>query len=100
MSNTNLKLSSLASRIRRDALRLVQKHEKYCLCDLAAALGVPQPSMTKHMQTLKTAGYVRARKEGQRINFSICENLEAKELSLLEIVLTMPEEEEPQATNK
>lgn len=39
--------------------------------DLAAALGVPQPGVSRHLRILLEAGFVRVRPDGQRRLYSL-----------------------------
>lgn len=56
---------ALADPVRRDILALLREGE--CPAGaLVEALGLPQPSVSKHLKTLRIAGLVRARIDGPR----------------------------------
>ena len=38
-----------------------------CVCDLAKALGISQPTLSHHLKILRETGLVRGEKEGQAI---------------------------------
>jgi len=42
-----------------------------CVCKIVEALGMGQPAVSHHMASLRHAGLVRHRKEGQWIHYSL-----------------------------
>ena len=42
-----------------------------CVCELQAALGVAQPTVSNHLKVLEDAGLVESAKEGQWVNYSL-----------------------------
>ncbi len=42
-----------------------------CVCELQAALGVAQPTVSKHLKILEEAGFVSRRKEGLWVNYTV-----------------------------
>ena len=42
-----------------------------CVCDLTGALGVPQPTASRHLAHLRRAGWVRVRKDGLWCHYSL-----------------------------
>src|SRR5271166_801486 len=61
---------ALADPVRRDILSLLRRGEQPAGA-LVAALGLPQPSVSKHLKTLRDAGLVRARVDGPRRLYSL-----------------------------
>ena len=61
---------ALADPVRRDILGLLRQGEQAAGA-LVGALGLPQPSVSKHLKTLREAGLVRARVEGPRRLYTI-----------------------------
>ncbi|MDB5409569.1 MAG: ArsR family transcriptional regulator [Rhodospirillales bacterium] len=57
--------AALADPVRREILALL-RHGEQPAGTLVAALGLPQPSVSKHLKTLREAGLVRARIDGPR----------------------------------
>ncbi|MEB3221289.1 MAG: metalloregulator ArsR/SmtB family transcription factor [Candidatus Sericytochromatia bacterium] len=49
---------------RLKVLYLVRDRE-VCVCDLVAALGIPQGTLSHHLAVLQRAGLVRARRQGR-----------------------------------
>jgi ArsR family transcriptional regulator len=42
-----------------------------CVCDLTAVLGVPQPTVSRHLAALRHAGLVNDMRKGTRIVYSL-----------------------------
>ncbi len=51
-------------------LKLLQ-HREMCVCEIRAALGIAQPTVSKHLKILEDAGLVARRKEGLWVNYSL-----------------------------
>lgn len=45
--------------------------KELCVCQLTGITGVSQPNMSKHLGRLKDAGYVKDRRDGQYIFYSL-----------------------------
>jgi ArsR family transcriptional regulator, arsenate/arsenite/antimonite-responsive transcriptional repressor len=55
-----------ANRVR--LLKLLQKR-RMCVCEIRAALGIAQPTVSKHLKILEDAGLVSREKEGLWVNY-------------------------------
>ena len=53
-------------------LKMLQQ-KKMCVCELAAVLGITQPSVSRHLSMMKNAGLVQDERDGQWINYALCE---------------------------
>lgn len=53
-------------------LKMLQQ-KKMCVCELSAALGITQPSVSRHLAMMKEAGLVRDEREGHWINYQLSE---------------------------
>ena len=51
-------------------LKMLQE-KKLCVCEIKAALGVAQPTASKHLKVLEKAGLVRSEKDGLWVNYSL-----------------------------
>jgi ArsR family transcriptional regulator len=51
-------------------LKLLQQREM-CVCEIQAALGIAQPTVSKHLKSLENAGLVGRKKEGLWVNYSL-----------------------------
>lgn len=54
-----------------------------CVCEIQAALGEPQPSISRHLALLRHVGLVRARRDGNRL---VCGIAHPRVAALLEDV--------------
>ncbi len=45
------------------------QHKTMCVCELKTALGVAQPTASKHLKVLEEAGLVEYRKEDKWVNY-------------------------------
>lgn len=64
-------LKAVADKNRLRILKMLQ-HKKMCVCELAAVLGITQPSVSKHLSIMRDAGLVTDERNGQWIDYSIC----------------------------
>ncbi len=62
---------SLADETRLRILALLLAEEKLCVCDLMAALELPQSTVSRHLAQLKNAGWVDDRREGVWVYYSL-----------------------------
>ncbi len=63
-------LKVLADKNRLRILKLLEKR-KFCVCELAAILGITQPSTSRHLKKLKAAGLISDEQEGFWTNYFI-----------------------------
>ena len=59
----------------RNRLRIFKmlQHKKMCVCELAAALEITQPSVSRHLSLMKDAGLVVDSRNGPWIDYELCE---------------------------
>jgi ArsR family transcriptional regulator len=65
-------LKAVADKNRLRILKMLQQ-KKMCVCELSAVLGITQPSVSKHLSMMKDAGLVRDERNGQWIDYSLCQ---------------------------
>jgi ArsR family transcriptional regulator len=53
-------------------LKMLQQ-KKMCVCELAAVLGITQPSVSRHLSMMRDAGLVRDERNCQWIDYELCE---------------------------
>lgn len=63
-------MKALSDPNRVKLLKLLQRGE-ICVCQLQAALGIGQPTVSKHLKILEDAGLVFRRKEGLWAHYSL-----------------------------
>jgi ArsR family transcriptional regulator len=63
-------LDVLADESRRRILVLLERQE-LCVCELVNALGLPQPTVSRHLMVMRDAGMVEQRKDGRFVFYRI-----------------------------
>lgn len=61
-------LKALADKNRLRILKLLEK-KKMCVCELAFILGITQPSVSKHLKKLTSAGLIEKEQDGFWTNY-------------------------------
>jgi ArsR family transcriptional regulator len=61
---------ALSDETRLRIIKLLEKGE-LCVCDITAALDMVQPKVSFHLSTLKEAGFIKDRKQGKWIHYSL-----------------------------
>ena len=62
---------ALSDATRLRLLALLDANGDACVCELVAALGVPQSTTSHHLLMLRSAGLVKSRKQGRWVLYSI-----------------------------
>ena len=63
-------MKALSDPNRVKLLKMLQKREM-CVCEIQAALGIAQPTVSKHLKALENAGLVGRKKDGLWVNYSL-----------------------------
>ena len=71
MRELMLVLKAVADKNRMRILKMLER-KSMCVCELAAVLGIKQPSVSKHLVILKNAGLIQDERNGQWIDYSLC----------------------------
>jgi len=65
-------LKAFADPVRLRLLNLLSgEREEVCVCDLNEALGIPQPTVSRHLAYLRKHGLVVGRKEGLWVHYRL-----------------------------
>jgi ArsR family transcriptional regulator len=67
----------LADPTRLRALLLLRREGELCVCELTHALGESQPKVSRHLATLRKAGVVLDRRQGQWVYYRLHPDLPA-----------------------
>ena len=62
---------ALGDELRLTALMLIREQQTLCVCELTAALDIPQPKASRHLATLRDAGLLVTERQGQWIHYSL-----------------------------
>ncbi len=90
------RLKGLSDPTRLRIIRLLD-HGELCVCDLMAALDIPQSKVSRHMSFLKNAGWVSSQRKGKWVYYSLASpNQRIQSLVLTVLRDNLPELEEAQ----
>ncbi len=64
-------LKAFADPVRIRLLNLLSEDEEVCVCHLHEALGLPQPTVSRHLAYLRKNGLVVGRKEGLWVHYRL-----------------------------
>jgi len=70
MENVLTIFKALAEETRLRIIKLLE-HGELCVCDIVAALDLIQPKVSFHLAVLKEAGFIKDRKQGKWVHYSI-----------------------------
>lgn len=63
-------MKALSDPSRVKIMKMIQSRESLCVCELTAALGLAQPTVSKHLKILEEAGLAEGTREGAWVNYS------------------------------
>jgi len=69
--NEFIKVMKALSDPNRVKLVKMLQQKTMCVCEMQAALGISQPTVSKHLKILEWAGLVQRKKEGLWVNYSL-----------------------------
>ncbi len=75
-------MKALSDPSRVKILKMLQ-HRSMCVCEIQAALGLAQPTISKHLKILDEAGLVGYEKDGLWVNYSLAEGISSPYASTL-----------------
>ncbi|MDX2289081.1 MAG: metalloregulator ArsR/SmtB family transcription factor [Hyphomicrobiaceae bacterium] len=67
--------STLADPIRLRCLALISAEGELCVCELVAALDMPQPKVSRHLAILRDAGLLKDRRAAQWVLYALAPEL-------------------------
>ena len=83
MKSTAKLFKSVADETRLRILMLLAEHDELCVCDLMAALELPQSTVSRHLAYLKNAGWLDDRRSGVWMRYSLSGNLSSIQADIL-----------------
>jgi ArsR family transcriptional regulator len=75
MENIAFIFQSLDDGTRLRIMALLLEEDELCVCDLVAVLQLPQSTVSRQLSLLKNAGWLKDRREGLWIHYSINRSL-------------------------
>jgi ArsR family transcriptional regulator len=70
-------LRAFADPVRLRLLNLLAEHREICVCHLRDALELPQPTVSRHLATLRQVGLVSGRKQGLWVHYRLARSKSA-----------------------
>jgi ArsR family transcriptional regulator len=67
-------MKALSDPSRVKIIKMLQ-HKAMCVCELQGALGISQPSVSKHLKVLEEAGMVDYHKDGLWVNYYLTDGI-------------------------
>jgi ArsR family transcriptional regulator len=86
MENIAQIFQSLDDETRLRILALLLEEDELCVCDLVAVLQLPQSTVSRQLSLLKNAGWLKDRREGVWILYSITRSLSPIQQFLLPVL--------------
>ncbi|MDI6775630.1 MAG: metalloregulator ArsR/SmtB family transcription factor [Syntrophales bacterium] len=69
-----IKVMKALSDPNRVKLLKILQHKVMCVCEIQAAIGIAQPTVSKHLKQLQDAGLVGCKKDGLWVNYYLTED--------------------------
>ena len=69
-------MKALSDRNRVKMIKLLQ-HKVMCVCEIQAALGLAQSTVSKHLKILEEAGLITYYKDGLWVNYSLADGTDS-----------------------
>lgn len=88
-------MKALSDPNRVKIIKMLQ-HKSMCVCEMRTALGVAQPTVSKHLKLLEDAGLVDFRKDGLWVNYHLTDGADSPYAAALLGNLRHWLEEDPQ----
>jgi len=63
-------MKALADPVRIKIIKMLETRD-LCVCEIREMLGIPQPTVSKHLKALEEAGLIGSRREGLWVNYYI-----------------------------
>lgn len=79
MAGIELIFKALGDPTRVKIIRMLAENEELCVCKILENLEMTQPALSHHLATLKNAGLVSPRKQGQWIHYRLIRSALADE---------------------
>lgn len=87
MERTSEILKALSDPTRLRIISLL-RHGELCVCDLTAALQIPQSTVSRHLSSLKNAGWVHGLRCGKWMHYRLRDDQSALHNGLIELLKT------------
>jgi ArsR family transcriptional regulator len=72
-----IKVAKALSDPNRVKIVKILQHKTMCVCELTTALGLAQPTVSKHLKMLENAGLVQFKKDEKWVNYFLADGKES-----------------------
>lgn len=87
MRSTIERLKALSDPGRLQVMHLLYTAGELCVCKIEEALDVPQPTVSRHLKQLKSAGWLADRRQGRWVYYRIADDAASTWRSILELII-------------
>ena len=95
MVAVDIVFKALGDPIRVRIVEMLARNGEMCVCRIMEGLNMTQPAVSHHLASLKNAGLVKPRKQGQWVHYSLCRTaLSETAYSFLQGLLEYPQEDD------
>ena len=89
-------LKATADPTRLRMLYLLSRHGELCVCDLQKTLGISPSSASRHLRTLREAGFVTDRRQGMWMHYTLADWEEDRSALLRELLESLADRDDAQ----
>lgn len=75
MANIDAIFKAMGDPTRIKIIKMLAENGELCVCKILESLEMTQPALSHHLSTLKNAGIVSPRKQGQWIHYKLIKNV-------------------------
>jgi len=100
MKNIATMFKSLEDETRLRIMSLLLSVNELCVCHIIEVLQLPQSTVSRHLATLKNAGWLKDRRAGVWIHYSIDPDLSATHQTVIETLRTILEHNDTARTDQ
>lgn len=75
MDDATTVFATLADPTRLRCLALIAEETELCVCELVAALDLPQPKISRHLAVMRDAGLLRDRRDAQWVLYALAPDM-------------------------
>lgn len=72
MTAVDIVFKALGDPVRVRIVQMLAENGEMCVCRIMEKLNMTQPAVSHHLASLKNAGLVHPRKQGQWVHYSLC----------------------------
>jgi len=87
MNDAIRRLKALSDPGRLKVLALVNSASEICVCKIEEVLEIPQPTVSRHLNRLKEAGWLADRRQGKWVHYRLADSPDSPWRTILDTLL-------------